>query len=601
MTRYRGFILAALLVLMTLAAYFPALQAGFIWDDDRYITENPMLVADHGLQRIWFSTDHRSQYFPLTYTVFYLEHKLWGFDPLGYHLVNIVLHTVNALLLFLVIRRLGFAGAWLASAIFALHPVHVESVAWITELKNLLMTFSGLLSLWAWIIWTDRSQKGEHAGPFYLLSLFLYLSALFSKTTACTLPAALVLVLWLKKIPLEIRHWLQIAPYVLFGLVMGCLTLWWEQVHQGLHPMAGDLNLIDRVLIAGRAIWFYLGKLILPTNLTFSYPRWEVASTEFSSYFGLIAFLVAAWVLWLWREKIGREPIAAFVFFAATLSPMLGLISLFTFFWTFAADHYQYMASIGPIALAAAGVCYFINQKEGRFRSAGKAIAILLLLLLGTLTFRQTKIYENEETLWNDTLNKNPSSWLAHVNLGASIGSQGRDEEAMAHYRAALDIYPDSEHAHFNMGNVYLERGQLNKAIEHYRRALEIKPDYAEVLHNLGLAFSRQGRYDQAIEMYQQTLRLEPDYLLAHRNLALDLVETGRYEEALKHFRKVVSLNPSSPAAHRDLGNVLFTLGQSAEALEAYQQAIDLADRAGEGDLKQEILNFLLRISVLHR
>jgi Flp pilus assembly protein TadD len=537
----------------------------------------------------------------MTYTVFRLEYKLWGFDPLGYHLFNIVLHLINALLLWRLLACMRLPGAWMVSAVFALHPVHVESVAWVTELKNLLMTFFAFLSLWAWMAWMHRSQRGERAWSIYLLSLFLYVLALFSKTTACTLPVVLVLLLWLRRMPIDARRWIQIFPYFAFGLIMGCLTLWWEHVYQGLHPMAGDLNLFDRVLIACRALWFYLGKLVLPVDLTFSYPRWEMSAADFSSYWGLFACLMAGWMLWRWRDKTGRGPIAAMAFFVVTLSPTLGLISLFTFYWTFVADHYQYMASIGPIALAVAAACHIMNRNKKRYKTAMGVTAAAVLLALGMLTFRQTPIYENEETLWRDTLDKNPSSWLAHVNLGAFIGRQGRVDEAVEHYLKALDIHPESEHAHFNLGNVLLEKGQLGRAIHHYHRALQIKPNSPEALHNLGFAYSRQGEYDQAVEAYRKALQFRPGYLIAHKNLALDLVEMGRYGEALEHFRMVMSLDPQSPAAHRDLGNVLMALDRREEAFRYYYLALDLADRAGDNELASEIRDFLNRVELLKK
>lgn len=600
MARYRVLFPAAALVLAVIAAYIPAMQAGFIWDDDRYVMDNPMLVVEDGLQRIWFSTDHRSQYFPMTYTLFYMQQKLWGMNPAGYHIFNILLHAVNALLLWRLLHRMGLPGALAAAALFALHPVHVESVAWITELKNVSMTFFSLLSLLAWLTWIGRSREGERAWRYFIFSLLLYTAALLCKTTACTLPAALVLILWLKRVPIDFRRWLQIAPYVLFGLAMGLLTLWWEQVHLGLHPLAGELNFLERILIGCRALWFYLGKLVLPMNLSFSYPRWEMAATDPMSYVGFIACIMACALLWFARKKTGRNPIAAALFFVATLSPMLGLISLYTFFWTFVADHYQYMASMGMIALAA-GAGATLARCRMKWRMPVQIVTPAVLVVFGCLTFLQARVYENEERLWQDTIEKNPASWLAHVNLGAAMGRQGRLDDAMALYRKALSIYPEAERAYRNMGNIYLERGELDEAIEHYEKALSIRPEYAEVLNDLGVALSRKGDHEGAIEKYERALELEPEYVLAHRNLALDLVKINRHEEALPHFLEVAYMKPYSANAHSDLGNVLMALKRPDEAIARYRKALELAEQEGNAPLVARIRAFLQRVNSMRR
>ncbi len=362
-----GKLLAGTIVIIAacLLAYMPAMRAGFVWDDDQYVTNNELLAAPDGLWHIWFTTDSPSQYFPLTYTSFRLDYDLWKLNPAGYHITNIILHTANALLVWLLLRRLTIPSAWLAAVIFALHPVHVESVAWISERKNVLMVFFALLSILAWVDFAERSRNLQPSRNFYILSMLLYVLALAAKSTACTVPATLLLVLWLKNIPLNWKRWLQIAPFLLVGLASGLLTVWWEMHHQGTKFARLDLSLIDRFLIAGRALWFYIAKLIWPVNLAFSYPKWKIDANDPLQYSWLVACFAAAFALWYWRKKVGRGTIAAIVFFAATLSPVIGFISLYTFVYTYVADHYQYFASIGPIALvAAAGAKIFSKLNE---------------------------------------------------------------------------------------------------------------------------------------------------------------------------------------------------------------------------------------------
>jgi len=295
-------VLAGVLILLVVAAYWPALRGGFIWDDDAYVTENPMLTDTNGLHEIWFSAHTQSQYFPLVYTTFRWEHALWGLHPSGYHLVNVLLHGLNAALVWIVLRRLSIPGAWLAAAIFALHPVQVETVAWVTELKNIESLLFYLLSLMAWMKFIDRTGPGQWR--FYLLALAAYLLALFAKTTACTLPAVMVLILWARGQRLSQLRAAQILPFLVIGLGMGLVTVWWEK-HLGNYDerLGLSLNFLQRVLIAGRALWFYAGKLAWPANLTFSYPHWEINVQAASQYIPLAGCLAVAFILYLWQAE----------------------------------------------------------------------------------------------------------------------------------------------------------------------------------------------------------------------------------------------------------------------------------------------------------
>ncbi len=286
--RTRAWVFGLLLAAITIFAYRPAWNGGFLWDDDDYIIKNDLLTASDGLQRIWFSLDSPSQYFPLVYTTFRIERALWGVNPTGYHWVNLVLHVANALLVWRVLARLNVPGSWLAGAIFALHPVQVESVAWITERKNVLMGFFFLLTLLAWIAFIDKRTK--RPWRFYGLALIFYLLALSAKSAACTLPAALLLVLWLQKKPINKRRLLQIVPFVIMGIGMGLLAVWWERYHQGTsRAVFTFLGPMERVLVASRAVWFYLSKLIWPADLTFIYPKWTISSTHLGNYIWLLA------------------------------------------------------------------------------------------------------------------------------------------------------------------------------------------------------------------------------------------------------------------------------------------------------------------------
>ena len=566
------------IVTASVVVYVPAMRGDFIWDDDCYVQKNPLLRSDNGPRQIWFSLRQPSQYFPMVYTSFRFEYALWGLNPTGYHITNIVLHIINALLLWWVLRSLSLPGAWLAAVIFALHPVHVESVAWITERKNVLMVFFFFLSLLVWVRFAGRSHRSQRAWPMYVLSLLLYALALFSKATACTLPAALVLLLWLKSIRVDIKRWLQITPYVLLGSAVGLFTVWYERYRVGTGMLELGINPIERVLIAGRALWFYIGKLVWPVNLAFSYPSWEIDSSDLSQYGWLFACLVVVLAMWKWRDNLGRGPLAAIVFFVATLFPMLGFFSLYTFRYTYVADHYQYVASVGPIALLTA-IGYQIANRIGKW---GKRVAVVIaafaLVTLGTLTWQQCHIYKDLETLWRDTLKKNPDSWLANNNLAVLLIEQGALEEAIKHCRQALRINPDYVEGHNNLGNALAKDGKLDEAIEHFHQALKIKPDHIGAHNNLGRALAKKGKLDEAVGHYRQALRLNPNRPVVLYNLGEALRLQAKYDEAITCYKESLRLKPDQPGAHRNLAMILFRQGKLDEAIIHYEYSIQFKE-----------------------
>ncbi len=558
----------ALIVLLVCLAYLPALHGGFIWDDDAYVTNNPLLAAPDGLKRIWFTMDSPSQYFPLTYTVLRIEHALWGLNPAGYHGVNILLHAINALLVWRLLKRLSVPGAWLAAAIFGLHPVQVESVAWVTELKSVLSLFFSLLTLFCW-----TEFVGERSRRFwYWLALGFCALALFSKTTACTLPAALLLILWLKRKPVDWRRLAQVVPFLAMGVGMGLLTMWWERFHQGTQGKLFSIGWLDRILIASHAVWFYAGKLFWPVNLTFSYPRWAIDPAHPSAYGWLAMGIGLGAAIYFIRRFVGRGVAVATLFYVVTLSPVLGFIMLYTFRYTFVADHYQYVASLGLMALAAAGITLALKTQPLLKLACGGA----LLLTLGLLTWRQAGIYRNPETLWRDTLAKNPDSWMAYCYLGITLADKGQFDEAIENFRKGIQIDPNNFETHYNLGNALADQGRLDEAIESYRKALQIDPNSSGALINLGFALATGGRFDEAIKNYYKALQINPNSFQALNNLGLALAAQDRLDEAIESYRKAIQVNPNYAAAMNNLGSTLAAEGQLDEAIESYRKALQL-------------------------
>jgi len=572
-SRNRGWLLGLLLVAATLIAYQPAWHGGFIWDDNVYVTQNKLLTAPDGLKRIWFSLDSPSQYFPLTYTTFRVERALWGLDPTGYHWVNLLLHVANALLVWRLLKRLNAPGAWLAAAIFALHPVQVESVAWITELKSVLSLFFGLLALLCWVEFV--AERPGRFRRFYLLALIFYALALFSKTTACTMPAALLLVLWLRRQPINWSRLAQIIPFLVLGVGMGLLTMWWEH-HLGTRGKSFAFGLPERLLIASHAVWFYAGKLVWPVNLTFSYPRWTINANDPLAYGWLVAGGGLCAAICLARRYVGRSVEVAVLFYVATLFPLLGFFMLYTFLYTFVADHYQYVACIGPIALAAAGITM-------AFDSFGQSRLILktafcgsLVLVLGLLTWRQCGMYADIETLWRATLDRNPNCWMAYDNLGNNFFWKGRVDKAIAQFQKALEVHPDDAVAHNNLGNAFVQKGRLDEAIAQHRKALEIDPGYAEAHYNLGNALLQKGLVDEAMAQLQKALEIDPDFADAHYSLSIVLRQKGLVDEGIAQLRKALKLNPGDAKVHNNLGTALLQKGLSDEGFAQFRKALEI-------------------------
>jgi Flp pilus assembly protein TadD len=571
---------ALLLLTLIILAYQPAWNAGFIWDDDAYVTRNRLLTDPDGLRRIWFSTDSPSQYFPLVYTTFRLERSLWGLNPAGYHWVSILFHAANALLLWRLLRRLAIPGAWFAAALFALHPVQVESVAWITERKNVLSLFFILLSLHAWVRFIS-SPPGK-AWKIYGLAIFCYALALFSKTTACTLPAVLLLILWLKQYPITRARLLQVGPFVALGLAMGLLSNWWERFHIRTQGAEFAIAFPDRLLIASRAVFFYLGKLIWPINLTFSYPRWEISATTLVCWIWPVLALLACGAIFFARRFFGRGPEVAATFFVATLFPTLGFIMLYTFRYTFVADHYQYVAAIGPLTLAATAFTVGLSRWDNRLPLLKPICAGIVLLTLGVLTIRQAGIYKNLETLWSDTLNKNPQSWMARDGFGSQLLAQGLASDAAAQFQKAIELNPNEARSYDNLGIAFEKMGRVDDSITQFQKALTINPFAAKTHNNLGLALMSRGRFDEAAKELQAAVQLDAHESEARNNLAMALARLGQLDEAIVQLHQAIRLNPNNPQAHNNLGLALSRKKDYPEAVAEFETSLRLNPNSPE-------------------
>jgi len=547
-------VLAGWLVVLVVAAYLPALHSGFIWDDDAYVTENLTLRSPGGLWQIWSQLAATPQYYPLVHTSFWLEYHLWELNPLGYHVDNVLLHILASLLLWRVLVRLRLPGAWLAAAIFALHPVMVESVAWITERKNVLAAvfyYAAALAYWRWgEPATDGKKTVPDSRRWYFIAFALFVAALLSKTITCSLPATLLLIVWWQRGRIAGREVWPLLPFFGVGAALGLLTSWLERNHVGASGPEWAFSLADRCLIAGRAVWFYAGKLCWPADLMFIYPRWQIDAGVWWQWLFPLAALGVVMLLWCQRERWGRGPLVAVLYFGGTLFPALGFSNVYPMRYSFVADHFQYLATVGLIILAVSGL--------GKIIKLIPVAMVVLPLGLGIMTWARTHIYANPETLWRDTLAKNPAAWMAHDNLGNVLYHSGQVDEAISQYRESLRLKPDDADAHYNLGFIFRQNGQIDEAISQYQEALRLKPDYVEAHNNLGYALlMNKGQTDLAISQFKEALRLRPNYFQAHNNLGIAHINQGRLDEAISQFQEVVRLNPDYVSGRENLARAL--------------------------------------------
>jgi len=504
-----------LLILAVVLVYAPVWWAGFVWDDASELTANPVIVGPLGLKEIWSTIAAR--FYPLVLTTFWVEHKLWGLAPLPYHLVSVFLHGACAVVLWRVLRVLQIPGAWLGAALWALHPVQVESVAWVAEMKN---TESGLFYLLTILFFVKWLRANDTAGGFnYALTLLFAALAMAGKSSTVILPLVLMLCAWWVEGRLRWRHLAISGPMLLMSAVAAALALWTVEVQGVNTDTQWALSWPQRLIIAGNAVWFYLGKLLWPHPLMAVYPRWEIDASHGSEYLPLMAVIVVLFIFWLKRGTWARPWFFAFCYFLVALLPVLGLANHFILRYSFVFDHFQYLASMGPLALAGAGIMTFSESFLSQKPRLRTGLCAGLLLLLALTSWQRAWVFESTPTLWTDALAKNPSCWIGHYNLGVVFLEAGDNDKAMLHFQKAVEINPGFAKAHCDFGDTLFYGGDLDKAKDQFEKAIAIDPNYTEAHYNLGHVFLQKGQLIEAAMQFREALRLQPDFSEAQDNL----------------------------------------------------------------------------------
>ena len=556
--------------LLVIVSYLPAmLWGGFVWDDNLCIKVDPVREVS-GLQQIWFSPsaiEEEDHYWPLVYTTFWLEHKLWGFDPTGYHIVNVLLHLANTLLLWHLLRRLAVPGAWMVAAVFAVHPLHVESVAWAIERKDVLSGLFYFAAVLAWMRFVEQPNP-----RWYVWSLVLYAAGLLSKSIVVTLPAVLLIWHWWKQGRVTSTNLLRLVPFCVVGLV---ITVGDLSFYRSGASTSFDYSLTERILIAARALWFYAGKLLWPSELAVIYPRWDIRVADPLAWGYLVAAVALVAALWHFRRQLGRGPLAGALFFAVTLSPVLGFVDYGYMNYAFVADRFQYLAGIGVMAVVISAAAYGVRRLSGLWQKGALGVAAVVIVVLGLLTWRQANIWRDDEILNRHIIALNPQARNAHRHLGKALYNQGRYEEALDAARVAVEQRPDYFKAHVTLGLTLTALDRLEEAETHLRRAIALNPKVNSTRLNLSDVLYNQGQYEEALDVARAAVEQHPDSFATHGILGAILTALGRFEEAETHLRRAIALNPKARKAHLNLGEALHNQARNAEAVDAYRVAIE--------------------------
>ena len=558
----------AALAAITVAAYLPVLlHGGFVWDDRAFLSAAPVIDWD-GLRRIWFSPADiaaEGHYWPILYTTFWLEHKLWGFSPTGFHAVNVALHLLNACLVWRLAARLALPGAWLVAAVFALHPVHAEAVAWVIARKDLLAALFYFAAFLAWLR-LDAAQDAARRVALHALVVVLFALGLLCKSIGITLPATLLVWQWWRSGRITVADVLRVLPLVAVG---GAIVFADWLFYRSRESVATAYTLPERVLIAGHALWFYIGKLAMPLDLSVIYRHWNVRVTNPVAWLYPLAALALAAALYLLRGRIGRGALAGLAAFAITLLPVLGLVDYGYMVYALAADRYQYLASTGVIAVAVGSAAWAVRRLSLPWQRVAQGGALAVLLAYGALTWQHAGIYRNEITFFSHILESHPRARDAHLNLATALLDAGRPEDALAAAREGVRLRPESAKAYSAVGVALIRLGRPDEAEAVVRAGIAHDPRDREALQNLAESLRMQGRFDEALEQFETLLGFYPGYPIAHAGAAAALVELGRFEEALAQVEQAFA-NGIGGALQRLTGR---SGGRAAAALGRFEDS----------------------------
>ena len=587
-------ILAAALVAVTFLSYQPAWNGKPLLDDSDRFLKSPEQRSISGLVQLWIQPRTTRQYHPVVDTVYWIEDKLWGDHVLGYHLLTIALHAAAALLLVKILRRLQIPGAWLAASIFALHPVQVESVAWMVEIKNTLSALFFFAAILTFLQFDERRTRGK-----YFLLLLFFVVGILTKAIVATLPLVALILIWWKRRRINWQRdiW-PLLPLVVLAVAAAALSVFVEQTFSGAEGDEFRLSILERFLIAGRAFWFYIGKLFWPANLSLIYPRWKIDASVWWQYLFPISMVAAFAVAWFQRK---RWPwlFAGLLFFAATILPLLGFFNVSFYRLSFVADHFQYLPSLGIIVPVMSGATLGLRMLSDWQLAVGRAVCGALAIVLATLSWNQSHMYQDNETCYRMVLGKNPASWTAHYNVGSELLQRGQIENAEAEFNKVLELEPNNplaeKRARNGLGGTSVAKSKLDVALSQFRRAAELDPMDAQAHNGIASILHRQGHLAEAIAEYDQTAQLRPNSSLILSNLAWMLATCA--DASLRDGPRAVALAERANEISRgrdvktlrSLAAAYAEVGRFSEAAEAGRRAMQLSIHDGQTPFRQAL------------
>jgi Tfp pilus assembly protein PilF len=550
-----------ILLCLPIIVLFPGLTGDFIWDDYTLLVDNPLIKASDGIFQFFFSSKAHD-YFPLFSASFWIEWRLFGLNPVGYHIITLLFHITNAFLIWLILHRLSIPGSWLAALLFAIHPVNVESAVWISEQKNTLSMFFFLLTIFYYIKFLENNKTRT-----LVISVFLFLLASLSKTAVVMTPVFLLFLTWWKKGSFSIKDGFKISPFFLLSFVFGLITLWFQHERVIDIDIVRDDSFLSRFIIAGFAFWFYIGKAVFPHDLLFVYPFFKADIASLYSYIPMTLVLVLLLAVLFLKGKYMHHIRLTIWYIFLMIFPVLGFLNIYFMRYSHVSDHWQYFSIIGIITVICSVGTQIINRIKIPY--SGIVISSIIVMTFSVYSNRQSRIYKNMEVLWQDTITRNPTAWMAH----------------------------------YNLGNICKDRKDFKKALDLYHATIALKPDHYSALNNIGFIYFQNKNLDSAAFYFSQSVKVQPMYYRSHQNLGLCYYEMVRYAESLNEFIQVKKLKPDL----KDIDNVInqvFTIGISfyQNRIQANMKSIDdyinlatLYELSGNKDRAKEYFNEALK------
>ena len=568
-----------LILILTVLIYLNAIKNGFVnWDDNNYIHNNPYIkgLSISNLKDI-FTKSYFANYHPLTTLTYAIEYSLFKLNPLPYHFFNISLHLINTLLVFLFIKNITkrVEVPLITTLLFAVHPMHVESVAWIAERKDVLYTMFFLLSL----IYYIKYQKDNKNIKYLIITFILFVASLMSKSAAVTLPLIILLLSYYINKRIIIKDWLYSIPFFILSLIFGFIAIRTQKDAIGSVNVNEMYNIYQRVLLVCFALYFYIIRFIVPYGFSaiHPYPFTENMSLPTEYYFAPILLIVLIFIIFISKKELKSILLFGFVFFIITISL---IIQLMPFGDAIVSERYTYIPYIG-LSFITANIIILLLKKNNRILLIFLSVSYLLFLTISTI--EQIKIWNNSEILWTKSIASNPKSYISYYSRGAARSEVGNYKDAYDDYNTAISINPKYALPYNNRGLIKLKNNDINGAIEDYCKAISLDSKYANAYNNRGHALALSGKMDEAYNDFNKAIQIDSNYVDAYSNRGNVLRLTGKLDEALVDYNKAIQINSNYYNAYENIASLYYNKGEYKQALKYYEKVVEIVPEYAHG------------------